>query len=170
MSSLDVNLVEPRWCWDRNGRRKDAVCTSTPLKKGEIFLKFMFPSNGNLSCLWGCYHQVQQGLTCVLSFLLHISLTELVIWRAGIVTDSGKHIHDELQLQQCSAVPKSFSNLLWNSCCPLFSGVHWTSLENSPKYETFDWEGKIKVMVEESWKAVCWRDELQRRLGREGEY
>lgn len=67
-------------------------------------------------------------------------------------------------------VPKSFSNLLWNSCCPLFSGVHWTSLENSPKYETFDWEGKIKVMVEESWKAVCWSDELQRRLGREGEY
>lgn len=64
------------------------------------------------------------------------------------------------QLQQCSAVPKILSILLWNSCCPLFSGVHWTSLENSPKYETLDWEDKIKAMLEEQflfWKVVCWK-------------
>lgn len=101
MSSLDVNLAQPRWYWDSNGRRKDAMSVLPPKKKGDICLKFMVPSSGNLSYLGGCDHWVQQGPTWVLAFLLHISLTELIIWRAGIVIDSGKYIHDESVL--CSA-------------------------------------------------------------------
>lgn len=54
------------------------VCVSTQ-EKGDICLKFMAPSSGNLSFLWDCDHQVQQGLTWVLAFPLHTSLTEFII-------------------------------------------------------------------------------------------
>lgn len=41
-------------------------------------MEFMSPSSGNLSYLWDCDHQVQQGLTWM-AFLLHTILRELIV-------------------------------------------------------------------------------------------